>query len=76
MREIVQQTRVQVLHDPNSPEIKLAGEPVWLRYQWDSIGVLVAWLVVFGGGLVLVRRRLRTFEQFENTAASTISMAR
>jgi hypothetical protein len=63
MRESFHQRSVQVLYDPDGPEIKLAGESVWLRYTWDSMGLLAVWLLGFGGGLVLVMRRLRVLEQ-------------
>ena len=58
MRETFQQRAVDVLYDPAGSEIKIAGEPVWLRYQWDMIGALAIWFVVFGGGLTAAQRRL------------------
>jgi hypothetical protein len=63
MRTSVRQTSVQVLYNPDGPEIKIAGESPWLRYQWDSIAVMAVWLVAFGTGFSLARRRLRTFAE-------------
>jgi hypothetical protein len=73
MREGFPQRSVHVLYDPEGPGIKIAGESVWLRYPWDSIGLLAGWLVAFGGGLVVVIRRLRVLEaspQFPRTVES------
>lgn len=64
MREGFSQRSVQVLYDPEGPGIKIAGESVWLRYPWDSIGLLAGWFVVFGSGLVVVKRRLQVLEAF------------
>lgn len=63
MRTSFRQTSVQVLYNPDGPDIKIAGESPWLRYQWDSIAAMAVWLVAFGAGLSLARRRLRTFEE-------------
>jgi hypothetical protein len=63
MREGFHQRSVQVLYDPEGPGIRIAGESVWLRYQWDSMGLLAVWLLAFGGGLILVLRRLRALEE-------------
>jgi hypothetical protein len=62
MRETFHQRAVEVLYDPAGSEIKIAGEPIWLRYQWDTIGVLTVWLVVFGGGFAVSQRRLHERE--------------
>jgi hypothetical protein len=29
--------RVKVLYNPNGPEIKIAGESIWLRYNIDVV---------------------------------------
>ena len=58
MRETFQERAVEVLYDPAGSEIKIVGEPVWLRYQWDMIGALTIWFVVFGGGFAVSQRRL------------------
>ena len=58
MRDTFQLRAVDVLYDPEGSEIKIAGEPVWLRYQWDAIGALVIWFVVFGGIFAVSQRRL------------------
>jgi hypothetical protein len=63
MRESFPQRSVHVLYDPQGPAIKIAGESVWLRYQWDSIGLLGFWLLAFGGGFFVVVRRLRVLEK-------------
>jgi hypothetical protein len=63
MRESFPKRSVQVLYDPAGPGIKLADEPVWLRYQWDSRSVLAVWLLASACGLVVVRRRLRVLEE-------------
>jgi hypothetical protein len=54
---------LQVLYNPDGPEIKIAGESPWLRYPWDSIATMAVWLLAFGAGLSLAQRRLRTFEE-------------
>jgi hypothetical protein len=59
MRESVRSTAVQVLYDPNGWEIKIVGEPLWLRYQWDTIAVLTVWVLACGAGVIVAHRRLR-----------------
>jgi hypothetical protein len=59
MRESFQSTAVQVLYDPNGPEIKILDEPLSLRYQWDAIAVLTVWVLGCIAGLILERGRLR-----------------
>ncbi len=62
MRESFHERSVQVLYDPDGSGIKIAAEPVWLRYQWDYILTMAVWFIVFGGGLSIARRRLRILE--------------
>jgi hypothetical protein len=61
---------VQVLYDPHSPDIKLVGESPWLRYPWEGIAANAVWLVVFGTGLAIARRRFHVLQQQENATAA------
>jgi hypothetical protein len=55
----------RIVPRPDGPTVKIAGESLWLRYQWDAIAGTAVWLVVFGVGLSLAQRRLRSFEEEE-----------
>ena len=68
MRDGVRDTSVQVLYDPNGPGIKIVGESLWLRYPWDSIAVTVVWVVVFGVGFSIARRRLHVLKRDQHDA--------
>ncbi len=50
--------RVQVLHDPNGPGVKIAGESAWLVYRWDKIFTLGGLLIFFFVAHAVVQRRL------------------
>jgi Protein of unknown function (DUF3592) len=39
--------RVKVLYNPNGPEIKIAGESIWLRYNTDRLMLNALWVLVF-----------------------------
>jgi hypothetical protein len=41
--------RVKVLYNPNGPEIKIAGESIWLRYNTDWLMLNGLWVLVFFG---------------------------
>jgi hypothetical protein len=58
MRESFRSTAVQVRYDPNGPEIKIVDEPLWLRYQWDTIAVFTVLILGCIAGLIVTRRRL------------------
>lgn len=49
-----------MLYDPDGPDVKIAEEPVWLRYQWDRIGTIAFGLSACGDGLLVWRRRLNS----------------
>jgi len=51
-------SRVQILHDPNGPGIKIAGQPAWLVYRWDKIFMLGGLLVFFCIAHAVAQRRL------------------
>ena len=53
--------RVKVLYNPNGPEIKIAGESIWLRYDVDRLILNVLWVLVFSGLYAFAQRRLRFF---------------
>ncbi len=55
-------SHVQILHDPNGPDVKIAGESVWLVYRWDKIFLMSGWLAFFGTFYTIVRRRLEYLE--------------
>jgi hypothetical protein len=60
MRDSVRDTSVQVLYDPNGPDIKIVGESLWLRYQWDTFIVMAVWVVVFAVGFSIAQRRFHS----------------
>jgi hypothetical protein len=63
-------SRVQVLHDPNGPGIKIAGESAWLVYCWDKIFTLTGVLAFFFIAHAVVQRRLEYLETLpENYSA-------
>lgn len=54
---------VTVLYQPDGPGVKIAGEPVWLRYPWDSIGLLSIWLPLFLVLHAIVQHRMRDLHE-------------
>jgi hypothetical protein len=52
----------KILHDPNGPDIKIAGESAWLVYRWDKIFLMSGWLAFFGTFYTIVQRRLEYLE--------------
>jgi hypothetical protein len=50
---------VGILHDPNGPDIKIAGESRWLVYRWDKVLVVFVWVAVFLPSFLITQRRLR-----------------
>jgi hypothetical protein len=71
MRDAFRDRSVHVLYDPSGPDIKIADEPLWLRYPWDAMLAIVIWILLFGAALSVARRRVRIVEQREQ--ASTTS---
>jgi hypothetical protein len=53
---------VGVLHDPNGPRVKIAGEPVSLVYPWREISGMSGWMIFFGTFFIITQRRLRYLE--------------
>lgn len=52
---------VRVLYNPNGPEIKIAGESIWLRYNTDRLIISALWVLVFSGLYAFARARLEYF---------------
>jgi hypothetical protein len=55
-------SEVEVLHDPNGPGVKIAGQSAWLVYPWKSIFLIAGWMAFFLTFLNITQRRLREFE--------------
>ncbi len=53
--------QVRVLYNPNGPEIKIAGESIWLRYNTDRLLLNGLWVLVFFGLYIFAQRRLWYF---------------
>jgi hypothetical protein len=53
--------RVKVLYNPNGPEIKIAGESIWLRYNTGRLILNALWVLVFFGLYAFAQRRLSYF---------------
>jgi len=53
--------RVRVLYNPNGPEVKIAGESIWLRYNTDRLMLNAVWVLVFFGLYGFAQRRLAYF---------------
>jgi hypothetical protein len=53
---------VGILHDPNGPNIKIAGEPFWLVYPVRGIFGMSGWVAFFLIFLNITRRRLQFLE--------------
>jgi len=53
---------VKVQYDPNGSEIKIAGEPIWLRFNFDRLVVNAIWVLAFGVVYVFAQHRLEYFK--------------
>jgi hypothetical protein len=53
---------VTVLYDPNGPEIKIADQSIWLRYNFERLIGNVLWVIVFFSLYVFARGRLEYFK--------------
>jgi quinol-cytochrome oxidoreductase complex cytochrome b subunit len=53
---------VGILHDPNGPNIKIAGEPFWLFYPIKGILGISGWMAFFLAFLNITQRRLQFLE--------------
>lgn len=53
--------RVKVLYNPHGPEIKIAAESIWLRYNTDRLILNALWVLVFSGLYAFARHRLSYF---------------
>ena len=51
-------SRVEVLHDPNGPGVKLVGESASLIYPVREIGIMSGWTILFLIFLIVTLRRL------------------
>jgi hypothetical protein len=63
--------RVRVLYNPNGPEIKIAGESIWLRYNTDRLMLNALWVLVFFVLYAFAERRLAYFRS--HPEAETVS---
>jgi hypothetical protein len=65
-----------VLWDPSGAEIKIAGEPATLRFNFDRLAGNVFWVLIFGVLFIWVRNReefLRTHPDEEIPLSETHS---
>ena len=53
---------VTVLHNPNSPEIKIAGSSVWIFYPWPNSVLAFVMLIGFSILHAFLQRRLKYLE--------------
>jgi hypothetical protein len=53
---------VQVLYNRNGADIKIAGESIWLRFNFDQLTVNVLWLLAFGVLYHFSQHRLHHFQ--------------
>lgn len=70
------QQPVKVLWDPSGAEIKIAGEPATLRFNFDRLAGNVFWVLIFGVLFIWVRNReefLRTHPDEEIPLSETHS---
>jgi hypothetical protein len=65
MREAFHDRSVSVRYEPDGPDIKIAGEPLSLRYPWDAMLAIAVWIFLFGTALSVARRRVRALERRE-----------
>jgi len=65
MREAFRERLVDVLYDPHGSDIKIAGEPLWLRYPWDAMLAMAIWTFLSCTALSVARRDLRLLERRE-----------
>lgn len=61
---------VTVLHNPNGPEIKIAGSSVWIFYPWTNS--VLAFVLVIGFSILhaFLQRRLKYLESHPETQTS------
>lgn len=60
---------VKVQYNPSGPEIKIVGESVWLRYNFDQLMLNVLWVIVFGALHAFAQRRLEYFKRHPEAEA-------
>jgi hypothetical protein len=53
---------VKVLHDPSSSEVKIVGQSIWLRYNFDRLMLNILWVVGFFALYAFTQRRLEYFK--------------
>jgi len=63
--------RVKVLYNPNGPDLKIAGESIWLRYNTDRLMLNALWVLVFLVLYAFAQRRLAYFRS--HPEAETVS---
>jgi hypothetical protein len=58
---------VKVLYNPNGADIKIAGESIWLRFNFDRLTVDVLWVLAFGVLYAFSQHRLHYLENHPET---------
>jgi len=58
---------VKVLYSQNGPDIKIAGESIWLRFNFDRLMVNVLWILAFGVLHAFSQHRLQYFKNHSQT---------
>lgn len=53
---------VKVLYNPNGPEVKIVGESIWLRYNFDRLILNIVWVIGFFALYAFAQRRLEYFK--------------
>lgn len=53
---------VKILYNPSGPEVKIAGESIWLRFNFEWLIGNVLWVIVFFPLYVFARGRLEYFK--------------
>src|SRR5467141_3393311 len=66
-------SHVRILHDPNGPDVKIAGESAWIVYRWDKIFLMSGWLAFFLTFHTIVQRRLEYLETLHEDYDATPS---
>ena len=60
---------VKVLYNPSGPEIKIAGESIWLRYNVDRLVLNALWVLIFFGLYAFAQRGLAYFRSHPEAEA-------
>ena len=63
--------RVRVLYNPDGPEIKIAGESIWLRYNVEWLVLNILWVFVFLLFYAFANSRLAYFRSHPEAEAES-----